>query len=66
MEEFVSLYDHLGRAAGKDLGNQVAKAASTIKIPIQKKYVKNLKYEGYVLLYPKNWLIGYFETNKEK
>jgi len=64
MEEFKSLYDFLERPAGSELGLQVMKAARSIKIPIQKRYIKNLKYEGYVLLYPENWLIGYFKDKK--
>ena len=64
MEKMVSLYDYLGRAAGKKLGEEVAIAARTMQIPMEKRYVQNKKYKGFVLLYPENWLIGYFSTGQ--
>jgi len=60
MEKFISLYDYLSnKAAGAELGKQVAKAAKAMKIPIETRYVKNEKYEGNVVLYPEYWLSGY-------
>jgi hypothetical protein len=60
MEKFISLYDYLGnKAAGAELGKQVAKAAKAMKIPTETRYVKNEKYEGNVVLYPEYWLSGY-------
>ena len=63
-EKFVSLYDYLGRAAGKRLGEEVAVAARTVGIPTRRRYVDNTAYKGWVLLYPENWLIGYFSTGQ--
>lgn len=62
MEKFVSLYDYLGKPAGKELGRQVNIAAKSSKIPTQKRYVANAKYRGEVILYPENWLAGYFQV----
>lgn len=60
MEKFISLYDYLGnKAAGAELGKQVAKAAKAMKIPTETRYVHNEKYEGNVILYPEYWLSGY-------
>ncbi len=64
MEKFMSLYDYLGRAAGRELGNQVFKAASVSRIPVQIKEVSNPIYKGKVMMYPENWLIGYFSTGQ--
>jgi len=64
MEKFMSLYDYLGRAAGRELGNQVFKAASASRIPVQIKEVSNPVYKGKIMMYPENWLIGYFSTGQ--
>jgi hypothetical protein len=64
MEKFKSLYDYLGRAAGKELGNQVFKAAKAAKIPVMMKEVSNPVYKGKIMMYPENWLIGYFSTGQ--
>jgi len=58
--EYLSLYDYLGRAAGGDLGKAVATAASKAGVASQTRYVKNPAYEGNVMLYPKNFLNEYF------
>jgi hypothetical protein len=58
--EYKSLYDHLGRAAGGELGKQVAKAAVRDGIKIQTRQVSNPKYEGTIMLYPSDWLTNYF------
>jgi hypothetical protein len=58
--EYKSLYDHLGRAAGGQLGKQVAEAAVRDGIKIQTRQVSNPKYEGEVMLYPSDWLENYF------
>jgi hypothetical protein len=57
---FKSLYDHLGRAAGGQLGKQVAEAAVRDGVKIQTRQVSNPKYEGTVMLYPSDWLENYF------
>jgi len=58
--EYLSLYDYLGRAAGGELGKAVATAAAKSKVAAQTRYVKNPVYEGNVMLYPKNFLNEYF------
>ena len=64
MEKFMSLYDYLGRPAGSDLGNQVFKAASASRIPVKTKEVTTPAYKGKIMMYPENWLIGYFSTGQ--
>jgi hypothetical protein len=58
--EYKSLYDHLGKAAGSQLGKQVAEAAVRDGIKIQTRQVSNSKYEGTIMLYPLDWLEKYF------
>ena len=58
--EYKSLYDHLGRAAGGQLGKQVAEAAVRDNVKIQTRQVSNPKYEGIIMLYPSDWLTNYF------
>ena len=58
--EYKSLYDHLGRAAGGQLGKQVAEAAVRDNVKIQTRQVSNSKYEGTIMLYPSDWLTNYF------
>jgi hypothetical protein len=65
MENFISLFDHLGKPAGKELGLKVWEAARTIGIPTRVKQVSNPKYKGDIVMYPENWLIGYF-TEKQQ
>ena len=63
-EKFISLYDYLGRPAGSTLGKQVADAASKSKIPMSIRDVSTARYTGPIMLYPENWLIGYFTTGQ--
>lgn len=58
--EYLSLYDYLGKAAGGELGKQVASAASKADIKLETRDVENPKYKGKVLLYPKDFLEFYF------
>jgi len=58
--EYLSLYDYLGRAAGNNLGKEVAAAASKAGIKLQTREVSNPKYTGTVLLYPRDFLELYF------
>ena len=62
MEEMLSLYDYLGKAAGRDLGTQVYKAASAQKVKITEKQVSNPAYSGKILMYPKSFLDSYFKV----
>ena len=63
-EKFISLYDYLGRPAGSALGKEVVEAASKLKIPMQIRHVSTARYTGPIMLYPDNWLIGYFSTGQ--
>ena len=56
----MSLYDYLGRAAGPDLGQQVARAAAKQKVKFQTRHVEQGGYKGDVMLYPKSFLDEYF------
>ena len=59
-ETMLSLYDYLGRAAGPELGQQVASAAARKKIKFGTRYVEQGGYKGDVMLYPKPFLDEYF------
>jgi hypothetical protein len=59
----ISLYDYLGKPAGKQLGETVNKLAQTKKIPFQTRMIENPKYKGKVMLYPKEFLDEYFNSN---
>lgn len=63
-EKFISLYDYLGKPAGSALGKQVAEAAAKVKIPMEIRHVSTARYTGPIILYPENWLIGYFSTGQ--
>jgi len=56
----MSLYDYLGRAAGTELGKQVADTAMRLKETIQEREVTNPKYTGKILLYRREFLDEYF------
>jgi len=58
--EYLSLYDYLGKPAGKELGGQVAQAAYKGGIKPQNREIDNPKYTGIVHLYPKDFLDFYF------
>lgn len=58
----LSLYDYLGKAAGSQLGQEVAQAAMRKNIRIDRKNISNPSYTGEVLLYPKNFLDEYFKN----
>ena len=57
----MSLYDYLGRAAGPDLGKQVATAAAKTGVKHEIREVSNSKYTGPIMLYPKSFLELYFK-----
>ena len=59
--EMVSLYDYLGRAAGPDLGKQVATAAAKAGVKSEIREVSNVKYTGPIMLYPRSFLNLYFK-----
>jgi hypothetical protein len=63
--EYLSLYDYLGKPAGKELGGQVAQAAYQGGIKPQEREISNPKYTGSVHLYPKDFLEFYFRKPTE-
>lgn len=65
MSEFISLYDYLKRAAGSELGKQVASYAAVKKIPHKTRYVSNPSYTGEVMLYPPEFLDEYFNKRED-
>ena len=56
----MSLYEYLGRAAGPELGKEVAEVAVKLKETIQEQEVSNPKYTGKVKLYRREFLDEYF------
>lgn len=64
--KYVSLYDYLGRAAGKELGKQVADLATSMGIKIQTRHVSNSAYTGTVCLYPETFLALCFKSSLER
>jgi hypothetical protein len=59
--KMISLYDYLGRAAGPDLGKQVATAAAKAGVKHEIREVSNTKYTGPIMLYPRSFLNLYFK-----
>tara|TARA_B110000444_G_C18593465_1_gene479534 strand:+ start:370 stop:696 length:327 start_codon:yes stop_codon:yes gene_type:complete len=57
----VSLYDYLGRAAGPELGQEVANAARSAGVKGEIREVSNPKYRGPVMLWPTAFLDLYFK-----
>ena len=63
-ENYISLYDYLGKAAGVELGKQVHEYAKIKNIKPQIREVKNPKYTGNVMLYPKSLIQEFFSNKK--
>jgi CTP:phosphocholine cytidylyltransferase-like protein len=61
-ENFISLYDYLGKAAGADLGKKVNEYAQLRKQPHRVRYIDNPTYHGYVNLYTREFLQEFFQT----
>jgi hypothetical protein len=61
-EQFMSLYDYLGYAAGVKLGGEVYQAARIANQPTRIREVSNSKYKGEITLYTKSFLDSYFNT----
>jgi ribosomal protein L18 len=61
--KMMSLYDYLGHAAGAELGEQVAKRATSMGVKMDTREVSNPKYTGKVMLYPEGFLNEYFKNN---
>jgi hypothetical protein len=60
-ENYISLYDYLGKAAGTDLGRKVNECAQKQNQPYQIREISNPKYKGRVILYKKSFLDEYFK-----
>ena len=56
----MSLYEYLGRAAGSELGKQVAATAVALRETIKEHEVSNSKYTGKIKLYRREFLDEYF------
>ena len=63
--EYYSLYEYLGRAAGRDLGTQVNKVATKTKQPFITQRVSNSTYDGEVFCYTEEFLNEYFKKQKQ-
>jgi hypothetical protein len=57
----MSLYDYLGRAAGKQLGAEVCATANLLKETIEERPISNPAYTGNVHLYRREFLDEYFK-----
>jgi len=64
--QFISLFDYLGKAAGSELGREVAYAASLENIPYNIKEVRNTVYSGKIMMYPKTFLDKFFKQKTMK
>lgn len=60
MEEFLSLFDYLGKPAGSELGKKVAAEATLKHVPMNTRMVETKTYSGEILLYPRWFLDEYF------
>lgn len=63
MSNLISLFDYLGRAAGSDLGAQVAKYSKSIgNTEVGTRHVENKTYKGPVNLYSESFLDNFFKN----
>ena len=62
---YISLFDYLGKPAGKEVGARVNERARELGIEDKKRFVRNKNYTGKVNLYPEAFLEYYF-TNAER
>ena len=62
---YISLFDYLGKPAGKEVGARVNECAREFGIEDKKRFVRNKNYTGKVNLYPEAFLEYYF-TNAER
>lgn len=56
----MSLYDYLGKAAGKTLGGEVFLTARALKETVEERAISNRAYTGNVHLYRREFLDEYF------
>jgi len=57
----MSLYDYLGRAAGKELGGKVFRTAMALRETVEERPISNPAYTGNVHLYRREFLDEYFK-----
>ena len=57
----MSLYDYLGRAAGKSLGGEVFRTAMALRENVEERPISNPAYTGNVHLYRREFLDEYFK-----
>jgi hypothetical protein len=60
-EQFITLYNYLNKAAGRDLGKMVCEEAVNLKEPIREIPIENSKYKGNVHAYRLKFLDNYFK-----
>jgi hypothetical protein len=65
MEEYKSLYEYLGKKAGKELGKLVYQTAKFDGVKLKQQEISNPVYTGNVMMYPVEWLDKYFNKVKE-
>jgi len=63
-EKLVSLFEYLGRAAGAELGKQVATAATRAHETMDIRIVNTKTYKGKVMLYREIFLDEYFQKKR--
>lgn len=63
VEDKISLYDFLGKPAGKELGKNVFLKAKSENIEIGLRDVSTKNYTGKVMLYPMSFLTKYFKID---
>jgi hypothetical protein len=61
----LSLFDYLGKPAGTKLGDKVYKAAKKTNTPVTTREVHTKTYSGKVMLYPKEFLDGFFNKKTD-
>ena len=62
--EMVSLFDYLGHAAGINLGAAVYSTARKTKEKVDIRMVETKTYKGKVMLYRKDFLREYFQSQR--
>jgi hypothetical protein len=62
--DFVSLYDVLGKAGGKELGKQLYAYAASIKSYRSVRFVHQGGYHGEVMIYPKETVQAFLNFKK--
>jgi hypothetical protein len=60
----ISLYDYLGKAAGKELGGKVWQYSLIRGVVSGFRTIENPAYKGIVALYPKEFLDEFFLVQK--